>query len=342
MKTKFLRCFTLLAFVIIPNSLLAQFYEISEVAPDATGMAINNRGEIAGQLLYGLNWPYPGGAFLGGGNKRKTPEIVLGGYGANLGWGINNSGEVVGTLSARPILWVNGRVVELGGFGGDWGHAHGINNKGKIVGVSGLPGNITGRAFYYVDGVMSEIGSLGGSFSVAHAINDHDQIVGTSQVLGNTAYSAFIYENGRLTRIVTPGIGSGAHAINNRGQVVGQIVYGDPVSNPGTGNRAFVYSEGTLTVLGTLGGDFGNAHAINDKGHVVGSSYVSQNLGAAAFIYINGKVVNLNDCIPKDSGWDLSQAYGINNKGQITGYGLKAGRANWSAFILTPTSKREE
>ena len=342
MKTKFLRCFTLFAFVIIPNSLLAQFYKVSEAVPDAAGTAINNRGEITGELLHGLNWPYPGGAFVSGGNKRKAPEIVLGGYGSNLGWGINDSGEAVGTLSSQPILWVNGMVVELGGFGGDWGQAYGINNKGKIVGVSGLPGNITGRAFYYINGVMSEIGSLGGSFSAANAINDHDQIVGTSQLQGNTAYSAFIYENGRLARIVTPGIGSDAHAINNRGQVVGQIVYGDPVTFGATGTRAFMYSDGKLTVLETLGGDFCSATGINDKGQIVGSSYVSQNTGVAAFIYINGKMFNLNDCIPKDSGWDLSQAYGINNKGQITGYGMKAGRANWSAFILTPTSKREE
>src|ERR687898_853376 len=53
-----------------------------------------------------------------------------------------------------------------------------------------------------------------------------------------------------------------AHAndVNESGQVVGYA-----------GNRAFVWQDGALTALPTLGGTSGMAEAINENGQVVGS-----------------------------------------------------------------------
>src|SRR6266436_6352799 len=67
------------------------------------------------------------------------------------------------------------------------------------------------------------------------------------------------------------GVYSQAMGINNAGQVVGL-----DASNDGTGNRAFLYSGGTMTKLGTLGGSNRNtfASSVNDAGQVVGYSVV--------------------------------------------------------------------
>lgn len=54
-----------------------------------------------------------------------------------------------------------------------------------------------------------------------------------------------------------------------------------------------------------------------------------------AALWIEGKLYDLNDLIPKDSGWDnLEEANDINERGQIVGRGMKDG--NQHAFLLNP------
>ena len=51
-------------------------------------------------------------------------------------------------------------------------------------------------------------------------------------------------------------------------------------------------------------------------------------------IYVNGKIQNLNELIPRDSGWVLLEANGINDFGQIVGKGRIGGKTR--AFLLKP------
>jgi hypothetical protein len=53
-----------------------------------------------------------------------------------------------------------------------------------------------------------------------------------------------------------------------------------------------------------------------------------------AFLWDNGEMLDLNERIAPDSGWELSRATAINDRGQIVGYGLFQGQQ--AGFVLIP------
>jgi len=93
-------------------------------------------------------------------------------------------------------------------------------------------------------------------------------------------------------------------AVNSSGQVVGgaQIF-------PGGNVHAFLYSDGGMIDLGTLGGSDSYAYALNASGQVVGTSTLPGGENHA-FLYSNGQMIDLGT-----PGW----AYGINVSGEIVG-----------------------
>ena len=100
-----------------------------------------------------------------------------------------------------------------------------------------------------------------------------------------------------------------ATGINASGQVVG-------CAFTSSGNYyAFLYSNGTMTDLGTLGGSYSAASGINDSGQVVGAAYTSSG-GPYAFLYSNGTMTDLGT-LP---GLPSSVASGINDSGLVVGY----------------------
>jgi len=98
--------------------------------------------------------------------------------------------------------------------------------------------------------------------------------------------------------------------INNSGQVVGY-------SSAATGERGFLWQNGTMTNLGDLPGGINHrvATGINYAGQVVGTSGAAT--GNRGFLWENGTMTNLGD-LP--GGDDASFATGINNAGQVVGY----------------------
>src|SRR5215467_16350999 len=112
-------------------------------------------------------------------------------------------------------------------------------------------------------------------------------------------------------------------AINASGQVTGDSVSSTlvqvpcPVQQYGGAKKcfthpddAFVWSNGTMTDLGTLGGNFSQGVAINGSGEVVGSS-AGKNSGPGSAFLSNGHGMHQLSA--------PAVAYGINDSGQIVG-----------------------
>jgi probable HAF family extracellular repeat protein len=93
---------------------------------------------------------------------------------------------------------------------------------------------------------------------------------------------------------------SQAIAVNDNGQVVGS---GYPVGDPLRPNgaqvyHAFLYSGGTLSDLGTLGGQSAEATGINNNAQIVGTVFTSGSGVPHAFVYSNGAATDLQSLFP--------------------------------------------
>jgi probable HAF family extracellular repeat protein/YD repeat-containing protein len=101
---------------------------------------------------------------------------------------------------------------------------------------------------------------------------------------------------------------SEADGINNRGQVAG---WSDLA--PGQ-NRAFLYSNGRLQNIGTLGGELSFGSGINNHGQLVGSSNITVSGNLHAFLYTAGQLQDLGTL--NDTA---SDALAVNNRGVVVG-----------------------
>jgi probable HAF family extracellular repeat protein len=242
--------------------------------------------------------------------------------------GMNNLGQVVGTLAAadtyHAFLYADGSLTDLGLFGGASSAAFAINDAGQVVGTSyGDAEALPTRGFLYSGGAMSAIQAPGSTY--AFGINNAGTVVGGMTVAasdGGTLQHAYTYAGGGFTDLGTLSIGdtSRAYAINGAGAVVGAAA--NSVNGaPNFPENPFIYRNGTMTDMGGLNGIWSSATSINEQGHAVG--YVGVDFGGqsdeiysrTAFLYADGVRQDLGGLAPYRS----SVASDINDLGQIVG-----------------------
>lgn len=108
-----------------------------------------------------------------------------------------------------------------------------------------------------------------------------------------------------------------AKAINGNAEVTG----GAGINDSNTG-EVFRYSSGTMTSLGTLGGESGIGNGINLSGQVAGYSQDSSGT-YRAFISSGDTLINIGDL-----GGGSAVAYGINDAGQVVGSAVTSDGSN--------------
>jgi probable HAF family extracellular repeat protein len=221
-------------------------------------------------------------------------------------------------LVSHPVEWQNGILTDLGALpGSNSGLASWINAQGWVAGFSensitdpqtGFPET---TAVLWKNGQVIDLGTLGGSSSGANAVNNRGQVVG-----------------GALNGIPDP-----FGATFNQ-QFISETVpfYFFPVT---TQSRAFLWQNGRMQDLGTLGGPDSLAWFVNDLGQVAGQSTLnsipSPTTGVPpvdGFLWDHGKMADVGNL-----GGTFSFVAGLNNRGQMTGTMNLAGDSIYHAFF---------
>ena len=202
-------------------------------------------------------------------------------------------------------------IIDLGTLGGTWSYAGGLNDQCYVVGISATNQG-SQHAFVWMCDMMTDIGTPEG-FLVSGAVNvnDNGQVAGYANGQYQSQY-AYLWDMGNWTYLGTlPDLDySACFDINNPGQIVGHSF----MLGPGGGSLAWIYEDGDMTELGTLGGGRSSAYGINDEGQVVGSSRTDNNR-THAFLWEDGVMTDLG-VLPDEEN---SAAYDINENGQICG-----------------------
>jgi probable HAF family extracellular repeat protein len=220
-----------------------------------------------------------------------------------------------------------------------------INELGQVAGASDRNGNRIASVWsphvsHGMTGSVTQLPLLnGGVISLAEAINDRGQVAGrahTGVINGLYIEHAVLWQNNQIYDLgLLGGEYSFATAINNSGKIVGRSDTNITFNNRLV-DHPFLWTptvpngtQGTMIDLFPSTSGNGWANDINDEGLVVGLHLEPDWF---AFLY-DGRLRNLDDCLPPGSGYSTVNASGINNRGQI----IAEVRGNGAYYaLLTP------
>jgi probable HAF family extracellular repeat protein len=238
------------------------------------------------------------------------------------------------------FMWRHGVLTNIGLLpGGCASLPVGINEKGTIVGVSDndiidpQTGLAEIRADIRKNGHIHDLGTFGGHNGLSADVNNHDIVVGGAEnedpdpfdfagsLLGlptPTAWQAFAWSNGKLHNLGTlGGPDSFAFFINDLNEING-LSFTNAIPNATTGLptvEPFIWKNGHMRSLGSLGGTFAYVSNITNHSEIVGYSNLAGDAAAHAY-----------DWKPRQGMKDLgalggtfSSASWVNEAGEIVG-----------------------
>jgi probable HAF family extracellular repeat protein len=286
---------------------------------------LNAMGTLVGGADTSILDPYcPGGpicfashAFAFRHGVLKDLGALPGGFNSEAFW-VNNSGMAAGFseigvidplipnfLELRAVVWQNGKAVEIGTFGGNDSMAQAVNSRGQVVGfalnstpdaIEPLPWPTEMRAFLWDNGVMQNLGTLGGPDSWAFFVNDSGQVAGISYP-----------DSSSISGCDTPGK-----------------------------NHGFLWENGHMKDVGTLGGSCSWPEGLSNQGRIVGWSNMAGDTTQHPFLWDGTTLLDLGTL-----GGSSAYATWINDNGEVTGVSFTENDETFLAFawknsVITP------
>jgi probable HAF family extracellular repeat protein len=245
---------------------------------------------------------------------------TLPGGGGSFAMAINNHGEIVGAARSsagvqRAVVFEPGPIFEIPtafGFGGSV--ASDINDNGLVVGQSP-----TGGFRHPLGGGVTSLGASTG----AYAVNAFGDVGGYDSTPGSLN-RALIWWGGSSSRFFIGILGSG-NSSTTRDLADGKAAAGSSRYEKGNPyHHAFLWSEGMMIDLGTLGGESSGADSLvvlhwpdpdHIATHVVGSAELASG-EVHAFHWTAGSMADLGT-LPGDS---YSRALSINRSKIAVGF----------------------
>jgi uncharacterized membrane protein len=280
---------------------------------------------------------------------------------------VNDAGVVTGmTEEHRAALWTKKEGLKTIELPAGFHHAEGVdvNDRGQLLGTASTADGSHRQSFLYEDGKLT---LLPGEGAKANAINADGDLAGEARIAVGSSTGPALWRKGKA---ITLGAccGGRATALNSPGEVVGEAY-----DKQGR-YQAFLWDQKAgLRLIGPPD-TYSTAVAINEAGHVVvyaftqgsslyrdgslipmqlstrwpsqprglnGCDVVVGSFGAnsdesEAFLWdAKNGFRNLNDLVPKNSGWKLEVASSINERGEIAGWG-DYGTDDDAGFLLIP------
>jgi probable HAF family extracellular repeat protein len=250
-------------------------------------------------------------------------------------------------------------IIDLGTLGGTLSQGQYVNANGAVSGKSTLPGDAVLHAFLWENGVMTDLGrGFHGPNSAAIINNASEIATGDAQYSSTAAtgvetlfcdspfvcHAATWTGAGVITDLGTlGGPGSAGLFVNDSGQVVGvsETTTIDPFGFDGIDGggfpaiRGFVFQNGKMTQLSTLGGYDSIANANNNLGQAGGTAQLAGGIDpSVGFVpqhpvtWTNGAILDLGTL-----GGKFGFVESMNSVGQVSGISSLAGEAHVHGFM---------
>jgi probable HAF family extracellular repeat protein len=255
---------------------------------------------------------------------------------------------VADRVLVHAFAWQDGRLTDLGALPGNnssavfqinrSGVGAGLSENGTLDPLTGYPAE---NAVLFKEGRVISLGTLpGGHESQAIAINDRGQVAGfgsngvpdpVSFFKWGTQTRSFIWQHGVMRDIGTLGGPDAVMAtLNARGQIAGDS-YTNATPNPATSaptTDPYLWTDGHMRDLGTLGGTQSITNGLNNRGEVVGQSNVAGDHYAHPFLWDGEHLRDLGTL-----GGDFGAANYINEAGHVVGFAAPPGNNTAHAFL---------